>query len=239
MVTKTFAKRLTHVVAILGVGTSLAVGTPAQAGGGDVLPASAKPHGYSLTDMTRLSALFFTSGNDGAYYPETPFQILYADFGTAIFTPVDGGLDIKATNDFSGKHAVHAGTPFYLPLFNVDDSPPIWGTFPTSPSQAARYVFDHNQVGLDYLVVNVDGRSTMIGRAYVAGPVEQSDPPLLDGGGTHIITVGVFLTPLSPGTHVVSFSGQNSGLAFQAATGLAFLRAETTYTVEVVPGPKR
>ena len=49
----------------------------ARGDGGVVLPASATPSGYSLQDMAAEMALFSTSGNDPAYYPVTPFQIIY------------------------------------------------------------------------------------------------------------------------------------------------------------------
>ena len=54
-------------------------------GGSGVLPASAKPFGYSLADMTRLLAVFTTSGNVEAFHPDTPFQILFVD--PALFEP--------------------------------------------------------------------------------------------------------------------------------------------------------
>jgi hypothetical protein len=44
-----------------------------------------------------------------------------------------------------------------------------------------------------------------LGAAYLAGPVTTA--PLPDGGGTHILTVGAFLSPLSPGQYTVSISG--------------------------------
>jgi len=37
-------------------------------GGGTVLPPTARPYGYSLTDMARETALFTTSGNNLDYY---------------------------------------------------------------------------------------------------------------------------------------------------------------------------
>jgi len=49
----------------------------AAAGGGAVLPATARPSGYTLEDMAEELAYFSTSGNDLTYYPDTPFQILY------------------------------------------------------------------------------------------------------------------------------------------------------------------
>ena len=199
----------------------------AAQGGGQVLPVTASPYGYSLADMARATALFNTSGNNPADYPHTPFQILYVDPATESLTPSGGGALETGTNSF----VVAPGTPFYVPLAFVDDSPPILGTFPTDPSATANYVFAPDQLGTSNLVLTVDGRATSIGAAYAAGPVQT--PPLPDGGGTHIITVGAFLTPLSPGTHTVTISGVFAGLAFQQATGLSFLQFQLTYTVTV------
>jgi serine/threonine-protein kinase len=206
---------------------SQATPVPAAQGDGQVLPATASQHGYSLTDMARATALFNTSGNNPADYPNTPFQILYVDPATESLTPGGGGAIETGTNSF----VVAPGTPFYVPLAFVDDSPPILGTFPTDPSATANYFFAPDQLGTSNLVLTVDGRATSIGAAYAAGPVQT--PPLLDGGGTHIITVGAFLTPLSPGTHTVTISGLFAGVLYQQATGLSFLQFQLTYTVTV------
>jgi len=210
--------------------TGQAAASAAQDGrGGEVLPAAARPHGFSLTDMARATALFNTSGNDLSQYPQTPFQILYVDPATQTFNFVNGGLVVTGTNQFT----VAAGTPFYVPVASVDDSPPVLGTFPTDPSTVANYVFAHDQVGLTDLRLVVDGRVTPIGAAFAAGPV--ATPPLLDGGGSHIITVGAFLTPLSPGTHTVAISGQFSGVLLQQVFGLNFEQFNFSYTVQVQP----
>jgi hypothetical protein len=198
-------------------------------GGGDVLPAEARFHGFTLTDMVAVTALFNTSNNDLSQYPQTPFQILFVDRSTQVFNFVNGGVVITGTNQFT----VAAGTPFYVPVEFIDDSPPILGTFPTDPSMVANYIFAHDQTGSKNLQIIVDGRVTPIGSAYAAGPVQT--PPLLDGGGTHIITVGAFLTPLSPGTHTVAIAGEFSGVLFQQATGLTFEQFALTYTVTVTP----
>ena len=60
----------------------------AQNGGGQVMPPSARPQGFSLTEMARLTAPFTTSSNDHVFYPVTPFQILY--FKTQICAPSSG-----------------------------------------------------------------------------------------------------------------------------------------------------
>jgi hypothetical protein len=198
-------------------------------GGGNVLAATAHPYGYSLTDMASATALFNTSFNDPSQYPNTPFRVLFVDPTTETFDSVNGGLVVGGTNQVTVK----ADTPFYVPLAWFDDSPIVIGNFPTTQQAAADYVFSHDQVGLGDLRIVVDGHATSIGAAYTAGPVHT--PPLLDGGGSHIITVGAFLTPMSPGVHTVSISGELSGVAFQQATGLAFYQFGFTYTVTVQP----
>jgi hypothetical protein len=196
--------------------------------GGEVLPSDATPHGYSLRDMAKAIALFTTSGNNSQYYPDTPFQILAEDTSTVIVTPSDGGIDVTGGNSFT----VGAGTPFFVPVVYVDDSPPVIGTFPANEHAARKYVFDPKQFGANDLAIIVDGKRPGLHKAYVAGPVLTA--PLLDGGGTHFISVGAFLTPLRVGTHTVTIT--TSGEAFVAATGLNFETATFTYTVNVVKG---
>src|SRR5215216_4294848 len=50
--------------------------SPSHAGPGKVLPPKAHPHGYSLDDMASAVANFSINGNDPAFYPDTPFQII-------------------------------------------------------------------------------------------------------------------------------------------------------------------
>jgi hypothetical protein len=194
-----------------------------------VLPPNATPHGYSLADMARAVALFTTSFNDPDFYPDTPFQILYADASSFAFD-VEGDTLIESG---SNTITVKAGTAFYMPMFNIDDSPPIIGNFPTRSRDAAGYVFDEDQLGLEDAEVVVDGQATEIGAAYLVGPVRT--PPLNDGGGTHIITLGVFIAPLSVGTHTISFSGEYTGDLVGPAVGSPNFAADFTYTVRVVP----
>jgi hypothetical protein len=216
-----------HVLGAATVAACLVVSVqPARANGGGVLPASARPHGYSLADMARATALFTTSGNDPAQEPRTPFQILHLP---AMFVPTfeDGGVVLRGTNTFD----VHPGTFLYLPLVSVDDSPTVLGVFPTTPAGARHYFFDPALYGGHDYVATIDGVATPIGPAYLAGPV--STPPLLDGGGTHIITLAAFIHPLSPGTHTVKFTGEVSGTALEPTYGITFLRDDFSYTVNV------
>jgi hypothetical protein len=184
----------------------------AAADGGNVLPPTASPSGYTLADMAEELAFFDTSGNNLAYYPDTPFQILY--------------VDPAVENTFTVK----TGTLFFVPLFSLDDSPPIIGAFPANAADAEGYVFGDTQIGADEVEIEVDGLVTSIGPEYVAGPVVT--PALPDGGGTHLIQVGAFLTPLSKGTHTVTIRGTFDGDAVVASLGSA-ISFEFTYTVIV------
>jgi hypothetical protein len=221
-------KRSRFSAVLVGLVVSLLVGVvggPAVlAAGGQVLPPRARPHGYSLSDMTSELALFTTSGNQ-LELPDTPFQVLY----TAGFDaqPDGSGLFVTGTNSFD----VRPGTTLFVPIQNATDSPPVAGVFPTTNDEAKRYFFERSQLGgRDYEIV-VDGRTTPLGRGHVAGPV--TTPPLPDGGGTHIVTLGVFLSPLPPGTHTVTISGGLFGDAIGATYPFTFLREEFTYTVNV------
>ena len=224
------SRRVFFAVVMVAPGLVLAPRLALADGGGNVQPPKATPHGYSLTDMASAIALFSTSGHNSQYYPDTPFQLLFEDPTTVDVTHVGGGITVTASNSFT----VPSGTPFYLQLVFLDDSPPVIGTFPADSSTAAAYAFDQAQVGLTGLEIIVDGKGTSINPAYTAGPV--LTPPLLDGDGTHFISIGAFLTPLSVGTHTVRFKATFAGDEFVAATGLSFESADFTYKVTVQPG---
>jgi hypothetical protein len=152
--------------AVLGPFLALVFGSlaaPARAGGGNVLPATATPHGYSLSDMAAV-AHFNASDHTGAE-PDVPFQILYTNGGNA-FT-------------------VRTGTMFYVPIIYVDDSPPPPpGDFPgdvTDQAKAVEYFFDSKQLGAQSIEILVDRSATTVGPDYVVG-VELAEP-LPDGGG--------------------------------------------------------
>jgi hypothetical protein len=203
------------------------VAAPATAGGASVLPPSARPQGQSLDDLARAVAQFTTSGNDPAYAPNTPLHVLFADPSTVAFTNDGCGIDETGSNAFT----VAPGATFYVPIINIDDSPPVFGTFPTTARAARSYMFDASQIGTHDTRVVVDGTRTDLGPDYLAGPV--TTPPLLDGGGTHILTVGAFVTPLSPGHHVVQIGGEISGALVGATIGACFVDFSFTYTVDV------
>ena len=202
-----------------------ALAAPAAHANPDVFPPNADPAGYSLERMAAGHALFISSGNDTAYYPQTPFQVLFASSLDA--EQVDGGLVVTRANTFAAQKS----TRFYLPILHVNDSPPVIGTFPSAPGNVATgYFFGQSQVGAKPAVVTIDGETTTLGAPYLAGPVQT--PPLFDGGN-HIMTLGAFLKPLKRGTHTIHASGSVSGTAFSQAFGLSFLRFEFTYTVNV------
>ncbi len=200
------------------------IAAPAAHAASDVVPPNAKPAGYSLERMAAEHALFTSSGNDPAYYPQTPFQVLFASSLDA--APENGGYVVTGTNTFD----VQKGARFYLPVLHVNDSPPVIGTFPSAPGAAADYFFGSSQVGAEPAVVTIDGKPTTIGAAFLAGPVET---PTLFDGGNHIMTLAAFLKPLKRGTHTIHASGNVAGDAFSQAFGLSFLRFEFTYTVTV------
>jgi hypothetical protein len=210
-------------------------------GGGNVMPASAKPHGYSLDDMTLKMALFQTSGNNPAYYPQTPFQVLYINFmaGGATSSPVpcpapNGGMGdlFTGTNSF----VVRSGTPFFVPLWSVTDSPPVLPPFPYHASMAGHYFFDPQLVGGRDFEVIVDGQSTKLDKSYVGWRITPDNQPLLDGGGHGIVIIGAFLTPMSVGTHTVTIKGQLAGAGLLNYFGIHCIAEDYSYLVKVVPG---
>jgi hypothetical protein len=198
--------------------------------GGKVLPPTASPHGYSLTDMARATALFTNSGNDLAQYPQTPFQVLFVDWSTLGLEDLgDGGLLFTAGNSFT----VASGTPLYVPLLSMNDSPPVIGAFPSNASDTATYFFGQDQTGVRDLEVLVDGHATRLDASYLSELIEV---PLLDGGG-HVLTVGAFVSPLPVGRHTITIRGALAGAAYQAQYG-GYHAFVFTYVVNVVSKPR-
>ncbi len=97
---------------------------------------------------------------------------------------------------------------------------------------AADYFFQPSQLGLMDTEVIVDGKVTAVGPDFLGGPITQSNPALLDGGGTHLIQLGAFLRPLRPGTHTVEIRGAADGL--DLGPGACFA-VDNVYTVKVFP----
>jgi hypothetical protein len=194
---------------------------PEHVQGGNVLPPTARPKGYSLKDIAKATAFFATRGPDQpngrskSNEPNVPFQILY-----------DSNIN-EPHNTFS----VEPGTMFYVPIFFVSDSPPIVGNFPSivsDPQAVTKYLLDDRELGGEKIEVKVDGKTTSIieDPAYFVG-VETE--PLADGGGTHYITAAVFLTPLTKGTHTVTIAARFTG----AAVAPPPFEFEISYTVIV------
>jgi hypothetical protein len=161
------------------------------AGGGNVLPASANPKGYSLSEMAVATAVYNTGVTFGNPLtpppPDVPFEVLVAD----------------AT--------VKPGTMLYLPIFYVDDTDSLYPGFPADVSDQAgdaayldSYIFA--LYGVTAFIVQVDGQTTILDDNYIVGV---KTAPLLDGtpAGTHYIISAAFLTPLAPGTHTVGIGG--------------------------------
>jgi hypothetical protein len=229
-----FGKTLLSFAIMLGV--AMAVTLAFAAGGGNVLPPNANPHGYSLDDMTLKMALFQTSGNQAQYYPQTPFQILHTDPDTPptisnIVCP-DSGEGILVTNH--NAFVVRSGTPFFVPLWSVDDSPPVIPPFPVQPSMGGYYFFDPQGVGGRDFEVIVDGQSVKLGPAYVGGPITA---PLLNGG-SHMVLLGAFLSLMSPGTHSVTIKGKVAGAGILQYYGMHCIGEDIQYLVRVEPGPR-
>jgi hypothetical protein len=168
----------------------------ALAGGGNVLPASANPKGYSLSEIAVATAVFNTgqmTGNPATPPPpDVPFHILVADT------------------------TVKPGTMLYLPIFVADDSGGAPAGFPadiTDQDADADYLDSLvlNSFGVEAFIVQVDGKTTVLDDDYVSGT---TTAPLLDGtpAGTHYIVSAAFLTPLTPGKHTVSIGGIINGV---------------------------
>ena len=237
---------LAVVAALLMVGLVVVqpAGVAAAGTRSGVLAPSATPYGYSRADMTRLLAPFTASGNDPKLYPDTPFQVLYAApdqsdvrtvtrRGVPCMPPARGcGVFATQKGTYANMfHHVDRRTTFFVPIDNADDSPTVVGDYPTTLRGAKAYLFSPNQLGGKGFVISIDSKPVPIGPEYVAGPVETA--PLPDGGGTHMITLGAFLSPMSKGTHVVEIRGGYFGEALFPAVGIAFLAFDLTYRVTV------
>jgi hypothetical protein len=179
----------------------------ARAGGGNVLPATAKPRGYSLSDMAKATAFFNTTmfTRTPATAPDTPFQILYV--------PQDNNLTFE----------VRPGTMFYVPILTLDDTPLVAGDFPNVNDRPAvlYYVYSQNEIGNACIKIVVDGTVHSLGSDYVVGvgPVKLNDAGTPLGSGNAGLRIGnyivfaAFLTPLNKGTHTVEIQGNSNGAA--------------------------
>lgn len=214
-------RSLLGIILILVVSATMVASTksPASAlGGGQLLPAQAEVRGYSLVEAAMATAYFNSSWprNLESYPEDFPFQILYI------------------TPDFNAEpFHVPPGTMLYVPLLSFNIDPPVIGTFPdvNDPAAVSAYVFDPQQMGAEYFHIVVDGQIRELGPQYAAGV----ETPLPSGTNKYIV-VAAFLTPLTPGTHTVTFAGLLSGLyveQYPEAFGAYPFEFEWTYTIVV------
>lgn len=162
--------------------------TPVFAGGGNVLPATAHPKGYSLADAAAATAYFNTGPRTADTLPQNfPFQILY---------------DEAANPGSPGTFHVRPGTMLYVPVVYSDDTDfQYFNYFPdvNDPQAVSNYYFDPAQLGAETLTISVDGNVTSLGPKYAVG----AETPGLPSGGNNYTVVAAFLTPLTKGTHTV------------------------------------
>jgi hypothetical protein len=161
-----------------------------------VLPADAKPHGYSLEDMAWITAAFNISDRLGPL-PHTPFQILFQ------------------SKSQDGTFHVREGTHLYMPVVFNDDSLPIIGNFPRNVKNrraVQHYWFSQRELGTVATEVVVDGKAVQLGARYVAGAMFSE--PLADGA-TRYLTTAVFIAPLPPGAHTITAHFKATGDALR------------------------
>jgi hypothetical protein len=200
------------LLATLTTGVS-AKSAMSAASSGQILPAQAMPHGFSLTDAALATAYFNTGPRDSeSLLEDFPFQMLY----------------IRPDN--STSFSVNAGTMLYVPVIYSDDLDAAYWPFPdvTDPAAVSAYYFDPQQLGAEYIRIIVDGKATDLGPPYAAGVVT---PNLPDGANNYTV-VAAFLTPLSKGTHTVAIAARFSGTFILNAFGDVY-EFEIPYTVEV------
>jgi hypothetical protein len=167
-----------------------------QAHGAGVLPAWARPHGYSLEDMARITAPFNVSDRGGPL-PNTPFQILYSSASSP------------------DPFRVGQGTILYVPVAYNDDSQPVIGDFPRNVEnrlELLRYWYSQRQWGSVYVDIVVDGKVYPLGARYLAG-VRFASP--LPDGARQYMTPAAFVGPLARGAHTVEIRLKATGDAFR------------------------
>ena len=212
-----FAHKLTRLfLGAVAFGMTMTLAVAATGRSGQVLPPAAKVAGWTLDDMAFAVADFSISGNDPAFYPDTPFQILYRHGA-----PGPG----QGANSFN----VRPGTYFYVNVVFFDDSAPIIGDWPADHDEAADYFFGRDQLGGHDLFINVDGRTTSMDDP---GYIGMAETPTSPDGSAHIAKIAAFLAPLSPGDHEVTIGGVFDGDAIIDAFGGPFA-GQVTYHVHV------
>ena len=200
--TSRHGSRITMWGAILSL---LISATPALAGGGNVLPPTAKPDGYSLTDLAALTGAFNVGPRDGVSPTvDTPFVMLYI--------PANGDTEFH----------VERGTILYVPVvYSFGDAVDV-----TDKAALVDLYFSPDKYGAEYLEIVVDGKVTSVMRyGYPVGAVI----PLEGGSTLEYSTVAAFLSPLTPGTHTVTIRSLFDG----AFLGGGIFEFEDNYTVIV------
>lgn len=185
-----------------------------------VLPAFAEPHGYSLTDMARITAAF----NVGDHSEAPPRLVGGSGKFQMLFT--------TETNTFTVKH----NTTLYVPLWVSDDSPPVVGNFPdvTNRHAVLRYIYGHRQMGLQYSTITIDGKDYSLDKDYVSAI---KVPPLPDGEGTGYIVMAAFIKHLKRGQHTVEISASFTGDALAPwcqSLPVPFCTDSLTFTIKYV-----
>jgi len=163
-----------------------------------VLPAEARPFGYSLADMVRLTAAFNVGDRSGPP-PNSPFQVLY----------VIGNADTAA---FTVRH----GTFLFVPVLYSDNSAPLLGHFPANVldrRQLLPYWFSQNEIGIVATDVTVDGVTVPLGARYVQGAVFAQPLP---STATQYVAAAAFIEPLRRGVHSVAIHSRATGDALRA-----------------------
>jgi hypothetical protein len=206
-------------IAITLASVSLLAGTTRLFADGtaNVLPSSAQPLGYSLSQLAEDTAVYntgaATSNPATPVPPSIPFTVL------------------------EGDTSVASNTYLYLPIFYSDDSggavpaTPTGPAFPsdvTNQAAAANYVdsYASYNYGVSQFVVFVDGQVQGLDDSYITGVVTS---PLLDGtpAGTNYMSVAAVISPLSIGEHTVGFGGYIGGSPVQFGSD----------NIDVVPEP--
>ncbi len=208
-----------------GVGGNLKGGSHKPAivtGGGNVIPPTAHPRGYSLFQMAKTTAKFNTTDRSGSAVPvpKTPFRILYTTASNPAHT-----FNVKT------------GDMLYVPVVYNDDSLPVIGHFPNVYNRWAllNYFYSQQEFGTVFTKIIVDGKETSLGSDYLVG-VKFSQP--LPDGALNYMTSGAFLTPLKKGQHKVEIAVKATGAAFSAPDIIVYFpngifEFSTVYTVNV------
>lgn len=184
-----------------------------------VLPASARPMGYSLYDMAQATAAFNVGDRLGPP-PNTPFKILYSN----------------AVNN--NAFTVGQGQMLYVPVMYNDDSLPIIGNYPANAENRRallHYWYSQREFGVVATDITIDGKTTPLGGSYVAGV--SFGTPLPDGAKQYA-TTAAFIKPLPPGVHTIEIHGKATGDAlreppFPDYFPDGFFEFRLTYTVTV------